>query len=103
MFDTGNSMVASKFEEIVEELNRNPVKENWEKFQKLLPKSKAKYYKTVYIDGKLRGVQDLTKSYVELYDSAQRPIAKIPIFIKEKKKIEGATYYLKGLLNINKF
>ncbi len=96
-------MPSSQFEKIVEELNKNPVRENWEKFQSLLPKSKAKYYKTFYVDGKLRGVQDLTKSYVEIYDSSQKPIARIPIFVKDKKKIEGATYYLKGLLNVNKF
>ncbi len=92
----------SDIEKAVEALWKEQSEENWKAFAKALPKSGMKYYKVVYQKGKLTKAQDLTKSYAELYDAKQKPTAKIPIFMRKGGKIEGATYYMKGLLTINR-
>lgn len=92
----------SGIEKAVEALWKEQSEENWKAFAKALPKSGLKYYKVIYQKGKLTKAQDLTKSYAELYDSKQKPATKIPISMRKKGKIEGATYYMKGLLTINK-
>ncbi len=91
-----------EMKKIVDELNKNPIEENWEKFAKALPKSGLKYYRVVYQKSSLKNAEDLRKSYAELYDKNGKLVYKVPIF-KKSKKIEGATIYLKGLLNINKW
>jgi len=92
----------TKFDNIVATLTKNPSKANWENFAKELKKSKAKYYKTVYINGKIKKVQDLKKSYVILYDAKYKIITKVPVYKNTSKgEIEGALSYLMGLQNAN--
>ena len=82
---------------------KEPSEKNWQAFAEALPKSGLKYYRVVFQkDQKLKKAEDLTESYAELYDAKEKLVLKIPIFKKEGKKIEGATYYMKGLLTINK-
>lgn len=76
----------------------SPNEKNWEAFYKALKKSDLKYYKVVYADeGKLNKAQDLTKSFVELYDSKYAIVTKVPLFVKTGNKVSGATKYLIGL------
>ncbi|MGC8662392.1 MAG: hypothetical protein ACP5RT_01240 [Candidatus Micrarchaeia archaeon] len=91
-----------EIDQIIKELNENPVEENWKKFAKALPKSKIKYYRIVYQKSSLKKAEDLRKSYAELYDKTGKLLFQVPIFMKSKK-IEGSTIYLKSLLNINKW
>lgn len=95
-------MANSEMEKIVEALWKAPTKENWGKFVKALPKSKLKYYKVVFKKGKIKHVEDLVHDYAELYDAKQKLVTKIPIYQKNAGKIDGATYFMKGLLTINK-
>ena len=88
--------------EIADALWKSPIKANWDKFVKALPKSGLKYYKVVYQKGKIKRVGDLVDDYAQLYDAKQKPVVRIPIYEKVGKKITGATYYMKGLLTINK-
>ena len=91
-------MSSGKIKEVVEELWNDPQAKNWEKFSKSLKGSGIKYYKVVFADeGKLNKMQDLTKSFAELYDKNYHAIIRIPIFKKDGKRIRGATIYLKGL------
>lgn len=88
---------------IAERLFEEESEDNWKAFAKALPKSGLKYYKVVFQKGaKLKRAEDLTTSYAELYDARERLVTKIPIFMKKDGEIEGATYYMKGLLTINK-
>jgi len=87
---------------IADALQKEPNETNWEKFAKALKKSGIKYYRIVYVS--LKNAEDLTKSYAELFDAKGKLVTKVPIFKSSKgKKVEGATIYLKGLLNINKW
>jgi len=87
---------------IADALQKEPNETNWEKFAKALKKSGIKYYRIVYVS--LKNAEDLTKSYAELFDAKGKLVTKVPIFNRGKgKKVEGATIYLKGLLNINKW
>ncbi len=83
-----------------EKLSADPSEANWKMFESALHRSKAKFYRIVYVHGKLKNAEDLTKSYAELYDSNKRLLAKVPIFEKINGKVEGATRHLKGLANI---
>jgi len=87
---------------IADALQKEPNETNWEKFAKALKKSGIKYYRIVYVS--LKNAEDLTKSYAELFDAKGKLVTKVPIFKRGKgKKVEGATIYLNGLLNINKW
>jgi hypothetical protein len=86
---------------IVEELNANPDRNNWEKFRKYLLRSKAKYYKVFY-PKKLKSKKELLYAYAVIYDSKYRQMFKIPVYMKEKGSVHGATIYFKELLNTNK-
>ncbi|MGC8538761.1 MAG: hypothetical protein ACP5MK_02745 [Candidatus Micrarchaeia archaeon] len=96
-------MASGNFAKAVERLNAEPSPENWKAFEKALKGSGAKYYRIVYVESKLQKAEDLTSSYAELYNSRMGMIAKIPIFMRDGKNVQGATYYLRGLLNANKF
>ena len=87
---------------IADTLWKSPTKGNWLAFVKALPKSGLKYYKVVFQKGKIKKVQDLVDDYAQLYDAKQKPAVRIPIYEKDGQKITGATYYMKGLLTINK-
>ncbi|MEM0201108.1 MAG: hypothetical protein QXD23_01770 [Candidatus Micrarchaeaceae archaeon] len=91
----------SNFKELSENLWKSPTKENWEEMKKTLNKSTAKYYKVKFEKGKISKDQDLTKSYIEIFDSKEKILGTIPIFIKDGKKISGATIYLVGLQILN--
>ncbi len=96
-------MAKTGIKEIADTLWKKPSKENWAIFVKALPKSGLKYYKVVFSNaGKLKKAQELTKSYAQLYDAHEKLITKIPIFEKDGNRITGATYYMRGLLAINK-
>lgn len=89
-------------EDISRELWKSPTSANWEKLSRSLPRSGIKFYRVVYQKGKIANKEDLRDSYVELYDSKERMVTKVPVFKREGKGIRGATIYLKGLLNTNK-
>ncbi len=91
----------SNFEELSESLWKKPTKENWEVMKKYLVKSTAKYYKVKFEKGKINKEQDLTKSYAEIFDSKEKILGKIPIFMKDGKGVQGATIYLVGLQILN--
>jgi hypothetical protein len=86
---------------IASELWRDPSKKNWEKLSSALNKNGITYYKIFFEKGKLKKTEDLRNSYMELYNKKEKLVAKIPIFKKEGKGIEGATIYLRGLLILN--
>ncbi len=88
----------AKINGIVSQLWKEPNEKNWVSFSKALKGSGIKYYKVIFANaGKLNKMQDLAKSYVELYDAKYRLVNKVPLFMKTGKKIDGATIYLKGL------
>lgn len=87
---------------IVQELNKEQSKENWDKFGKALKSSGIKYYLVKFDKGKVNMLEDLRKAHAELYNSKQKLVYKIPIVMNNGKKIRGTTIYLKGLLNLNK-
>ena len=95
-------MKNDKIIRIADALQKEPNEANWEKFAKALKKSGIKYYTIVYVT--LKNAEDLTKSYAELFDAKGMFVIKVPIFKRSNgKKVEGATIYLKGLRNINKW
>jgi len=88
---------------IVEELWKDPQTRNWERLSSAIDKSDIKYYKVFYEkDNKLRNVDDLKDSYIQIYSANMKSVYKVPLFKKEGRKIRGATIYLKKLLNLNK-
>ncbi len=95
-------MAKADIQDIVDALWKDQSEGHWKAFVKALPRSGLKYYKVVYPNGKLQRAQDLRKAYAQLYDSKQRPIVKIPIFEKKSGTVVGATYYMNGLLTVNK-
>lgn len=85
-------------EAAAEKLWKEQSDSNWDSFASALKKSNVAYYKIVFAnEGKLNKMQDLTKSFAELYDAKYKRVAKVPIFKKEGKKVRGATIYLMGL------
>ncbi len=97
-------MTIHKIADIAVKLWKEPSKRNWETFARALGESPITYYKIVFAnEGKLNKMQDLTKSYAELYDAKHKVVTKVPIFMKNGKKIvRGATIYLIGLQVLNK-
>ncbi|MGI0141965.1 MAG: hypothetical protein ACREBF_04960 [Candidatus Micrarchaeales archaeon] len=87
---------------VSEKLWKEQSEKNWADFAKALKKSSAKRYRVVYEPGHLKTLQDLKKSYAELYDNKHKLIAKVPIFKMIGTKMRGTTIYLKDLLIINK-
>ena len=88
---------------IADKLWKEQSEANWEKLSDSLKKNRIAYYK-VFFEKKsgIRKIEDLRKSYAQLYDSKYKTVAKIPIFKKNKLGMEGATIYLKGLLINNR-
>ncbi|MDE1856336.1 MAG: hypothetical protein KGH49_03840 [Candidatus Micrarchaeota archaeon] len=96
-------MKKDNFNQIAENLWKDQSEKNWEALAGSLKKSNVRYYKVFFEKkSKLNKIEDLRKSYARLYDSKYKSVAKIPIFKKGKKGIEGATIYLKGLLINNR-
>jgi hypothetical protein len=92
-----------KVEKAAEGLWKDPSEKNWRAFSTALKGSSIRYYRVVFQNGgKLNKIQDLAKSFAELYDAKYRLVAKVPIFKKEGKSIRGATIYLIGLQVSNK-
>ena len=86
----------------VDTLVKNPAEKHWEAFRKYLLKTKAKYYKVFY-PRKLKSANDLKAAYVVIYDSRYLPMFRIPATMKAGNSgMQGATIYLKGLLNTNR-
>jgi hypothetical protein len=98
--------MANKYDKIVklsEILWKDQSGKNWDAVPAALKKSTIKYYRIVWANGgKLNKMQDLRKSFANLYDSKYEFIAKLPIFMTNGKKIRGATKYLIGLQVSNK-
>ena len=86
----------SKIDPIVEALSKNPTKENWSKMERKLKKDKARMYYISYPSG-LRSKMNLKEAYAIIYDAKAKPLYKLPILMKGKTGIEGATYLLKEL------
>lgn len=98
----GECMKEDKLKSAEEALRKDPSERNWKALASALKASSAKYYRVIYEnEGKLDKVQDLKKSYAELYDSKYKKLAKVPICIERGKRVSGATIYLKGLSVIN--
>ncbi|MCL4365435.1 MAG: hypothetical protein M1569_01005 [Candidatus Marsarchaeota archaeon] len=87
---------------IINTLNRDPSKPNWEKFSKMRKKSGIKYYSIRFSKSKVSRPEDLRKAYADLYDAKENLAYAVPIIMSEGKRIRGATIYLKGLINLNK-
>ncbi len=83
-------------------LSSKPTRANWERFARSLRESKAAFYSIRYSGGKISSKEDLRDAYAQIYDSKEKPIARVPVVIEDGKRIKGATIYLKGLLNLNK-
>ncbi len=95
-------MVQSKVDKAVEALWKSPNDKSWEAFHYALKGSGVVYYRVAYQNGgKLDRIQDIKKSFVELFDAKYRPVAKVPLFMNKGKSITGATKYLIGLKVIN--
>ncbi|VVB76721.1 Uncharacterised protein [uncultured archaeon] len=93
----------TKVDAASEALWESPSEANWKAMQKALKGSGIEYYKIVFAnEGKLSKMQDLTKSFAELYDGRYKLVTKIPIFMRAGKKMRGATIYLVGLQVYNR-
>ncbi|MDE1869397.1 MAG: hypothetical protein KGH71_00225 [Candidatus Micrarchaeota archaeon] len=91
------------FNDIAQRLWKDQSEDNWEALAGALKKSNVKYYRVMFAKkSKLNKIEDLRKSYAQLYDSKYKTVAKIPLFKKMKGGMEGATIYLKGLQVNNK-
>ena len=91
-------MAKPKIEEIAEKLWKDQSESNWKMLADSIKNGKIEYYRVFFEKkSKLNKIEDLRKSYAELYDGKYRSIVKVPVFKKDKKGIEGATIYLKGL------
>ncbi len=86
---------------IAEALNGDPSEKNWKRLSSSLSGAGVAYYKVFFEKGKLKNTEDLRNSYATLYDRKKKLVAKIPVFKKSGKGIEGATIYLKGLSILN--
>jgi hypothetical protein len=98
-------MTTSKngFDAAVSQLWKDPSEKNWVAFSKALKDSKIRYYKTFYVNDKIKRLKDLKESYAVLYDGKYKVVTKVPVYKKaSKNSIEGAMIYLMGLLNANK-
>ncbi|MHB1830201.1 MAG: hypothetical protein ACYCO0_02305 [Candidatus Micrarchaeaceae archaeon] len=94
-----NQRIQSAAEALWKEQNER----NWKSMADALKKSGARYYRVVFAnEGKLNKMQDLTRSFANLYDAKYRLIAKVPIFMRDKARVRGATIYLSGLQVLNK-
>ena len=91
-----------EMKKVVEALNEEPSKGNWERFRKALGKSGMKYYIVKFDKAKVNKSEDLRKAYAELYDAKGKFTYEIPVVMNKGKKIRGTTIYLKGLLHLNK-
>ena len=87
---------------MAEKLWKDPSEKNWEVFGRSLAKNGAKYYSIVFSKVKLAKKDDLREAYAEIFSANGQRIARVPVFKSKGKGIEGATIYLKGLLNINR-
>lgn len=96
-------MASPKIQAAADRLWKEQSDSNWDTFASALKGSGIKYYKVVFAnEGKLNKMQDITKSYANLYDAKYGLVAKVPIFMKDGKRIRGATIYLTGLQVSNK-
>ncbi|MEM3839293.1 MAG: hypothetical protein QXF01_01800 [Candidatus Micrarchaeaceae archaeon] len=95
-------MANDNFREVAAKLLEDPSEKNWKEFSSALKRSKAKFYNIVFAKGKLSKKDDLREAFAEIYDSKERLLAKVPIFMKKGGGIEGTTIYLRGLLSLNK-
>ena len=88
----------SRIDKAADTLWKEQSEENWEALAGALKGSSVKYYKVVFAnEGKLSKMQDLTKSFVDLYDAKYKQVTKVPLFKKDGKRVRGATIYLTGL------
>lgn len=91
------------FKTIAQQLWKDQSEKNWEALAGSLKKANVKYYRVMFEKkSQLNKIEDLRKSYAELYDSKYKSVGKIPIFKKTKSGMEGATIYLKGLMINNR-
>ncbi|MDE1833298.1 MAG: hypothetical protein KGH58_02665 [Candidatus Micrarchaeota archaeon] len=86
----------AKPDPLVLELGRNPTKENWARMGRKMKADKARMYYIFYPSG-LKSKMNLKDAYAVIYDARAKPLYKVPILMKGKFGIEGATYLLKEL------
>ena len=88
----------SKLQDAAKSLWSEQSEKNWKAFGAALKNSNVRYYRIIFAnEGHLNKMQDLTKSFAELYDARYKLVTKVPIFKSEKNRIRGATIYLSGL------
>ncbi len=87
---------------ITGELGRSPTLENWERFRKTMGSYGIKYYSIKLLGQSIRGLEDLSNAYAELYDSREKHLFRVPIIMSSGKGVRGATSYLNDMLNLNK-
>ena len=93
----------SKVQNASKALWKEQSEKNWKALASSLKNSSIKYYRVIFAnEGRLNRMQDLTKSFAELYDAKHATVVKVPIFKREKNRIRGATIYLTGLQVSNK-
>lgn len=94
--------MGGKLDKAAEAVWKMPSEKNWESFHSALKGSGIVYYRVAYQNGgKLNRIQDIKKSFVELFDARYKLKAKVPLFMNDGKGITGATKYLIGLKVIN--
>jgi hypothetical protein len=81
--------------DIIAQLVANPSEENWKKARTKILKE-GRYYYTFYPKA-VQGSMSLKGAYVVIYDKGFKSLYKVPISKRVGNKIEGATWYLKGL------
>lgn len=81
---------------VVDALLKNPIEQNWAKMEKKMKKDKAKMYYIFYPSG-LKSKMNMKDAYAVIYDAKAKPLYRVPVYMKIKGGIDGATYFLKGL------
>lgn len=76
---------------------KNPIEDNWKKMIVALKKDSARYYKVIYSHKDLKKSDDLTESFVEIYNGKLNRIAKLPLFEKKGRQLVGSMEFLKWL------
>ncbi len=99
--DTQRSACEEAVKRSSEMLRNLPTEDNWTEFERAYRACGARYYKIYYVTGKLNSSQDLTSSYVELFDAEKKLIATAPVFKRSENRVEGALSHLAGLRSLD--
>ncbi len=93
------SVKKSKMDDAAKALFTDPTPEKWRSFEGAA-KGIAAHYRVRYMSGRIRSKEDLGKSFVEIYDSRKRLLAKVPLFERKGGMMRGGLIHLKGLTSL---